>query len=135
MAIQISLQLMGNANQHNSIARRNALLTQLNPQLKQLVEDVDFKDAPPLLFGENFGTLAKERIEAAAALTKTLGLEKSRQDFQKSHPQKKWGRGGGGQYSGHYSKQKGWKGSGNKATKQLSSMTINNKLCRYTIFI
>ena len=82
-AIQTSLQLMGNANQHNSIARRNALLMQLNPQLKQLVEDVDFKEAPPFLFGENFGTLAKERIEAAAALTKTL----SRQGFQKSHPQ------------------------------------------------
>ena len=41
-AIQTSLQLMSNANQHNSIARRNALLMQLNPQLKQLVEDVDF---------------------------------------------------------------------------------------------
>ena len=42
-AIQTSLQLMGNANQHNSIACRNAFLMQLNPQLKQLVEDVDFK--------------------------------------------------------------------------------------------
>ena len=52
VAIQTSLQLMGNANQHNSIARRNALLMQLNPQLKQLVEDVDFKEAPPFLFGE-----------------------------------------------------------------------------------
>ena len=41
-AIQTSLQLMSNANQHNSIACRNALLMQLNPQLKQLVEDVDF---------------------------------------------------------------------------------------------
>ena len=74
-AIQTSLQLMSNANQHNSIACRNALLMQLNPQLKQLVEDVDFKEAPPFLFGENFGTLAKERTEAAAALTKTLGRQ------------------------------------------------------------
>ena len=92
-AIQTSLQLMGNANQHNSIARRNALLMQLNPQLKQLVEDVDFKEAPPFLFGENFGTLAKERLEAAAALTKTLGVDKSRQGFHRSHPQGNQGRG------------------------------------------
>jgi len=34
-----------------------------------------------MLFGENFGSLAKERIEAAA-LTKTL------QVFRKSHPKK-----------------------------------------------
>ena len=50
---------------------------QLNPQLKQLVKDADFKEAPPFLFGENFGTLAKERLEAAAALTKTLRVDKA----------------------------------------------------------
>ena len=122
-AIQTSLQLMGNANQHNSIARRNALLIQLNPQLKQLVEDVDFKEAPPFLFGENFGTLAKERIEAAAALTKTLGIDKSRQGFQKSHPQGNQSRGGGSQYSGRYNRHKGWQANRGKANnmKQQSS--------------
>ena len=114
-AIQTSLQLMGNANQHNSIACRNALLMQLNPQLKQLVEDVDFKEAPPFLFGENFGTLAKERLEAAAALTKTLGVDKSRQGFHKSHPQGNRGRGGGSQYSGHYNRQRGWQANSSKA--------------------
>ena len=114
-AIQTSLQLMGNANQHNSIARRNALLMQLNPQLKQLVEDVDFKEAPPFLFGENFGTLAKERLEAAAALTKTLGLDKSRQGFHRSHPQGNRGRGGGSQYSGRYNRQRGWQANSSKA--------------------
>lgn len=122
-AIQTALQLMGNANQHNSIAHRNALLTQLNPQLKQLVEDIDFKEAPPLLFGENFGTLAKERIEAAAALTKTLGLDKSRQGFQKSHPQRNRGCGGGSQHSSHYNRQRGWQANTSKAnhSKQQSS--------------
>ena len=30
-AVQTSLQLMGNANLHNSAARRNVVLTQLNP--------------------------------------------------------------------------------------------------------
>ena len=118
-AIQTSLQLMGNANQHSSIARRNALLMQLNPQLKQLVEDVDFKEAPPFLFGENFGTLAKERIETAAALTKTL----SRQDFQKSHPQGNRSRGGGSQYSGRYNRHRGCQANAGKANnlKQQSS--------------
>ena len=119
VAIQTSLQLMGNANQHNSIARRNALLMQLNPQLKQLVEDVDFKKAPPFLFGENFGTLAKERIEEAAALTKTL----SRQGFQKSHPQGNRSHGGGSQYSGRYNRHRGWQANAGKANnpKQQSS--------------
>ena len=110
-AIQTSLQLMGNANQHNSIARRNALLM----QLKQLVEDVDFKEAPPFLFGENFGTLAKERLEAAAALTKTLGVDKSRQGFHKSHPQGNRGCGGGSQYSSRYNRQRGWQANSSKA--------------------
>lgn len=45
-AIQTLLQLIGNACQHNSIARRNVLLLHLNPQLKQLVNDTDFKEAP-----------------------------------------------------------------------------------------
>ena len=118
-AIQTSLQLMGNANQHNSIARRNALLMQLNPQLKQLVEDVDFKEAPPFLFGENFGTLAKERIEAAAVLTKTL----SRQGFQKSHPQGNRSHGGSSQYSGRYKRHRGWQANAGKANnpRQQSS--------------
>ena len=125
-AIQTSLQLMGNANQHNSIARRNTLLMQLNPQLKQLVEDVDFKEAPPFLFGENFGTLAKERLEAAAALTKTLGVDKSRQGFHKSHPQGNRGRGGGSQYSGRYNRQRGWQANSSKANNPRQSHQRND---------
>jgi len=45
------------------------MLTQMNPKLKGLMRDNDFKDAAPLLFGDNFGALAKERLEAAAALS------------------------------------------------------------------
>lgn len=40
------------------------------------MRDNDFKDATPLLFGDNFGALAKERIEAAAAPKKTLSIDK-----------------------------------------------------------
>ena len=70
--IQTSLQLMGNANYHHSAERRKVLLQHFNPLLKQLVEESDFKDAPSMLFSENFRVLAKQRIEVAAALKKTL---------------------------------------------------------------
>ena len=101
----------------------NALLIQLNPQLKQLVKDIDFKEAPPFLFGENLGTLTKERIEAVAALIKTLGIDKSRHGSQKSHPQGNRSRGGGSQYSSLYNRHKGWQANTGKANnmKQQSS--------------
>ena len=120
-AIQTSLQLMGNASAQNTIDWRKAVLTQMNTQLKALVRDADFKEAAPLLFGDNFASLAKERLEAAAALKKTLGNEKlPRRDFQRGHSQKYWGRGGGSHYSSGQYKQRGWQPSTSKsAMKQL----------------
>ena len=59
-----------------TLDRRKTILTQTNTQLKALVRDTEFKEAAPLLFGENFATLAKERLEAAAALMKTLTTKK-----------------------------------------------------------
>ena len=65
-----------------------------------------------MLFGENFGVLAKQRIEAAAALKKTLATDKGKRGFRQSHPQKNWGRGGGSSmYSGQ---RRGWQPRGNK---------------------
>ena len=84
--IQTSLQLMGNGNYHHSSERRKILLQHLNPQLKQLVEESDFKEAPPILFGENFGSVAKQKIEAAAALKKTLAPDKGKWSFRGSYP-------------------------------------------------
>ena len=128
--VQTALQLLGNANYHHSTARRQALMLQLNPKLKQLVSDADFKDAAPYLFGENFGTLAKEHLEAAEALKKAASSDKGHQlkkagssdkghhwGFQRSHPQKNSGRGGGSQFSGHAGGNRGWQASGNKARK------------------
>ena len=89
--IQTLIQLMGNANYHHSTERRKALLQHLNPLLKQVVEESDFKETPPMLFSENFGVLAKQRIEAAAALKKTLATDKEKQGFRQSHPQMNWG--------------------------------------------
>ena len=122
-AIQTSLQLLGNANAHNTTDRRKAILTQMNSRLKGLVRDSDFKDAAPMLFGEHFGNLAKERLDAAAALTKTLGVEKQTgRDFQKGHPQKFRGHGGGSYYNKSHYKQRGWQPSSSKtAMKQFTS--------------
>ena len=113
--IQTSLQLMGNANYQHSMDRRHALMMQLNPKLKQLINHKDFKDAAPLLFGEKFGTMAKERLEAAEVLRKTMSSDNSKRGFQKSHSQKT-SRGGGNQYSGSGG-SRGWHGPGNKAKK------------------
>lgn len=90
--VQTSILLMGNASFHHSMERRRALLQHLNPQLKQLVEESDFKDAASMLFGDNFGAIAKQRLEAAAALKKTLAPGKWKQG---SHPQQNRGCGGG----------------------------------------
>ena len=38
-------------------------------RLKPEFSDADFKDSPPFLFGESFGNLAKERLDAATTLT------------------------------------------------------------------
>ena len=114
--IQTSLQLMGNANYHHSTERRKALLQHLNPLLKQLIEESDFKEAPAMLFGENFGVLAKQRIDAAAALKKILVIKKGKRGFWQSHLQKNWGQGG---YSSMYSGQRrGWQPRGNKVPKK-----------------
>jgi len=118
-SIQTSLRLLGNANAHNTTARGKSLLMQMNPHLKDLLRDKDFKEAAPMLFGENFGSLAKDRLEAAAALTKTLSIDKPRSDFHKGHSQRGKGRGGGAHYSGHY-KQRGWQPSNSKTAQRQS---------------
>ena len=96
--IQTSLQLMGNANCQHSMDRRHALMMQLNPKLKQLISHKDFKDAAPFHFGEKFGAMAKECLEAAEVLKKTMSSDNSKQGFQKSHSQRT-SHGGGNQYS------------------------------------
>ena len=111
--IQASLVLMGNASFHHSTERRKGLLQHLNPQLKQLVEESDFKEAAPMMFGENFGTIAKQCLEAAAALKKTLAPSKWKQGFCQSHPQQNWGRGGGKPSTS--SQGRGWQYKSNKA--------------------
>ena len=102
-SIQTSLQLMGKVNYHNLVSRRNVLLTQLNPRLKPLFNDADFKDSAPYLFGDNFDSLAKQRLGMVTALKKTAYIDRgSQRGFQRGHPQKTQGRRGGGQFSSQY---------------------------------
>ena len=69
-----------------------------------------------MLFGKNFGMLAKQRIEAAAALKKTFVTDKWKRGFRQSHPQKNWGHGGGNSmYSGQ---RRGWQPRGNKVPEK-----------------
>ena len=68
--IRNALLLLGNACQQHSLQRKKAILQHLNPQLKSLVQDADFADAPPYLFGAKFGEFAKERLEAATLIQK-----------------------------------------------------------------
>ena len=97
--IQSALVLLGDAVHHQSSLRRTELMKHLNPQLQSLMKDADFKGAQPFLFGEDFGEKAKAKLEAAAALKKTIGPSANRlkqSGFRPSHPHKtNWGHQGG----------------------------------------
>ena len=78
-----------------------------------MVKESDFKDAAPMLFEENFGTIAKQCLEAAAALKKTLAPNKWKQGFRQGHPQQTWGCGVG--KTSTSSQGRGWQYKSNKA--------------------
>ena len=67
--------------------RHQAILQQLNPQLKSLIKDEEFADAPPYLFGECFASLAKECLEAALVLKKSASTSSTpKQGFREATP-------------------------------------------------
>ena len=78
--------------------RRKNILHHLNPQLKKLMNENDFKGAQPYLFREDFGIKAKEKLEAAAALCKVVYQQpaKGKSGCQAGYPCRfNWGQGGG----------------------------------------
>ena len=83
VGIQTSLLLMGNANYQHSMSRWHALMTQLNPKLKQPFSHKHFKYTAPFLFREMFSALAKDRLEAAEALRMKLSERQWLQRTQK----------------------------------------------------
>ena len=92
--VQTALQQPGNANFRHSASCRQALMLQLNPKLKQLFSDADFKNAAPYLFRENFRTLAKECLEVAETLKKTTFSDKAHHRvFREATLKKPWLRG------------------------------------------
>ena len=98
LMIQSALVLLGDAGRHQSSLRRKELMKHLNPQLQSLMKDSDFKDAQPFLFGEDFVEKAKTKLEAAAALKKTVYPSSSKPKqlgFRPSQTRKNWGHQGG----------------------------------------
>lgn len=117
----------------NSTACKSTLLTHLNPQLKQLINENDFKEAPPFLFGENFEGLAKDHLEAAAApkeLNQSL-LVRDNRVFKTTTFRKTGIMESGNQFS-HSGRGHGWKLSSNKTNKTQSKMTITGISCTTT---
>jgi len=55
------------------------------------VEESDFKKAYSLLFEENLGSVAKQKIESVAAPKKTLAPNKGKWGISPNHSQKNWG--------------------------------------------
>jgi hypothetical protein len=83
-AIQMSLRFLGNALAQYAQERRTRAMTHLNPDLKSLVEDEDFSQSLPLLFGAGFEKKAKERIKALDCLRKATST--GSEDKKSSNP-------------------------------------------------
>ena len=68
-ATQTALRLLGNASVHSCYERRKNDLQSMNTRLLDMADDdVVYKSAPPLLFGDGFCKKAKERDEELKCL-------------------------------------------------------------------
>ena len=122
-ALQTALLFLGNALQHHVEQRHQAILQQLNPQLKSLIKDENFADAPPYLFGEHFASLAKECLEVALVLKKSASTSSTaKQSFQRGHPQRyAWGCEDGSQYQNGQESSRGQRGQPTGVSNASSS--------------
>ena len=75
-AIQQSLSFLGNMVAHFSQGRSTRALAHFNPDLKSLLEDVDFSKAI-FLFRPGFEKKAKERSEAVRCLRKATSFQRN----------------------------------------------------------
>ena len=91
-AIQQALMFLGNASAHFNMERRSKALSWLNLDLKSRVEDEDFSQAAPYLFGPGFKRKAKERSEAVKCLRKASSTRCSKPFFSRLPflPGRKW---------------------------------------------
>ena len=108
-AVQTALKLLGNASCHLAMERRRNVLTDLNPNLKDMAEeDKLFRDAAPNLFGEGFSKKAKERDEELKVLKSAKQMPKKTANWRNRDNQFFQGRRsyaqatrGGGAFRGH----------------------------------
>ena len=69
--IRNALLLLRNASQRHFLQHQKMMLQHLNLQLKLLVQDADFTESLPYLYGANFEELAKKKLEAAVLIQET----------------------------------------------------------------
>ena len=68
-AVHTALKLLGNASCHSAVERRKNLLSDLNPNFKDMAEEDEvFKSLAPQLFGDGLSMKAKERDDELNAL-------------------------------------------------------------------
>ena len=97
--IEVLRTVLGSAPAHIFYLRRRKILTELNPDLKDLTEkDNLFKDATLLLFGESFKAVAKDYSEGLKALARAATIR----DFWSHCPGHDQCRGGGNGRTGCY---------------------------------
>ena len=87
-AAQTALRLLGNASVHSCRERRKNALQSMNTRLLDMADDdVVYKSAPSLLFGDGFCKKAKERDEELKCLNmataKASGAPRETQFFSK----------------------------------------------------
>ena len=89
LAAQTALVLMGNAHQYMAQERRKQLLMNLNPALKSMANDEkSFKNAAPMLFGDEFAKLATERVDQLKAISKFSKPEQKKSNRFFGYPPK-----------------------------------------------
>ena len=65
--------IIGNANAHMSYLRRERVVNDLNKSLLPIVgDDLNFKEAAPLLFGTEFAKKGKELVDQVRAMRSTI---------------------------------------------------------------
>lgn len=91
-AVHTAVHLIGNANARISRVRREKAIVDINKALLPLVQDdSNFVDAPPVLFGSEFGRKSKEHVDQVKALRSTISKDPPKRTFFRGNPP---GRGG-----------------------------------------
>lgn len=84
-----AVELLGNANARISRLRREKVVTDVNKALLPIaLEDDNFRDAPPYLFGNEFAKRSKDYVEQVQAMRSTLRDRGKRPFFRNGPPRR-----------------------------------------------